>query len=415
MIRFHYPGPCRELAQRKLLNLPVALFHEESVQEAQRSFSGKTLWNVHLSDRLFFDAGGLALLAKALKGYSGKASTLTFELELSEALYRDYYSLGAARSGRGTIPLPVRAVREEGGEGEETLTLSFQNTVTENLSLPDSLASSGPVETPTQLLSVYGSEFDLLFANQMLLFSTLARRIRSSPRALLGLFTQRHVKSKAKRVALAYKAIHPSAQVHPTAVVEGSVIGEGCVVGAYCVVRYSFLGKRVQLKDGAKVEFSVVGDDSFLMHDLALVRCHVEDQVFLIHGPYQFSLFHSHSAAFATIMMDYRADGKPIKVMTQGGLMEYGGRFLGAVLQEYSKSLGGSLLAPGIVVPGKAWLSADLSQVHKNPITAAEPFKAIPTDSPPGQRRGLKTKDKRFLGTGSRRTMKKPRKPEMKY
>ena len=50
-------------------------------------------------------------------------------------------------------------------------------------------------------------------------------------------------------------------------------------------------------------------------------------------------------------MMDYRPDGKPIKVMTPGGVEPYAGGFVGALMEEGSKVLGGTLLAPGITVP----------------------------------------------------------------
>jgi hypothetical protein len=112
------------------------------------------------------------------------------------------------------------------------------------------------------------------------------------------------------------------------------------------------------------------------MHDLVLIRSHVEDQVFLIHGPYQFSCFHSRSAAFATIMMDYRPDAKAIKAKTLSGIREYQGRFLGALLQERAKSLGGSLLAPGIIIPSETWLAVDNTNIHKPGQTA------LPTGRP---------------------------------
>lgn len=377
MIRFEYTGPAAPFLNRKLLNQSITEFHQAAIKAIEKP-SAQSQWTIYLEDTLLFDNGGLALLRDAVKNYRGEATTLLFELQLSEAIYRNYYSLGEPRTPRGTITLPVKAVRANGGNIEEIITVSFKYTVSEYVQFPDSLAKSEHMETPTQLLSVYHGEYDLLFANQMLIFAHLAKQIKFSPRAWLGLLTKRHVKSKTKRISLAYKNIHPSAQIHPTAVIEGAAIGEGAVIGAHCVVRYSYIGKHAQLKDGAKVEFSIVGDRSCLMHDLVLLRSHVEDDVFLIHGPYQFSLFMSHSAAFATIMMDYRADNKPIKVMTENGLREYQGRFLGAVLKEYAKSLGGSLLAPGMIVPEKTWLSCDLSQVHKNPTNVSEQFKAIP-------------------------------------
>ena len=87
------------------------------------------------------------------------------------------------------------------------------------------------------------------------------------------------------------------------------------------------------------------------MHDLVFYRSVAEPQVFLIHGPYQFSYFQRRSAAFACIMMDYRPDGQPTKVPTGQGLRSYKGRFLGAVLQEDAKVFGGTITAPGITIP----------------------------------------------------------------
>jgi NDP-sugar pyrophosphorylase family protein len=167
-----------------------------------------------------------------------------------------------------------------------------------------------------------------------------------------------------KNVVLNYKNVHPTAQVHPTAVVEGSIIGPHAEIGAHCVVRYSYIGENVTLHDGAKVEFSVVGNHSWLMHDLVLVRSLTEDHVFLIHGPYQFSYFQSGSSAFATILMDYRPDAKPIQVKTSHGLKNYGGRFLGSVLKEGAKILGGTLLAPGRIVPENTWLGVPSDDIH---------------------------------------------------
>lgn len=381
MIKFDYSKPAQALLNRKLFNLPIAAFHQAAIKAVEKKSSKPTEWVLHLSDTLLFDSGGLSLLQEAMANYRGEATTLFFELQLSDAIYKNYYCLGESLTPRGTIKLAVTATRTKNDTIEEVITISFKNVISEFVHFPDSLAQSEQMETPTQLLSVYHGEYDLLFANQILIFSTLARRIKTSPSSWLGLFTKWHVKSKSKRISLAYKSIHPSAQIHPTAVIEGAIIDEGAIVGAHCVVRYSYIGKHAQLRDGAKVEFSVVGDKSHLMHDLVLVRSHVEDEVFLIHGPYQFSLFMSHSAAFATIMMDYRADNKPIRVMTENGLKEYQGRFLGAILKEYSKSLGGSLLAPGIIVPEKTWLSCDPSQVHKNSTKISEQLKAVAPSS----------------------------------
>ena len=58
-------------------------------------------------------------------------------------------------------------------------------------------------------------------------------------------------------------------------------------------------------------------------------------------------------------MMDYRPDARPIQVATQRGVRAYGGRFLGAVLQEDAKVFGGIITSPGITVPAGRHIYAD--------------------------------------------------------
>lgn len=169
----------------------------------------------------------------------------------------------------------------------------------------------------------------------------------------------------SRRLGLCFAHIDSTADVHPTAVIEGSVVESDARVGAHAVVRYSHVGRGARLFDGVTVEHSVVGPRSWLMHGLALYRSHVEDEAFLIHGPYQFSCFQSGSAAFATIMMDYRPDARPIRAETVDGIREYRGRFLGALLQEKSKALGGCLLTPGLTVPAGTWLACDPASLHR--------------------------------------------------
>src|SRR2546430_15394133 len=94
------------------------------------------------------------------------------------------------------------------------------------------------------------------------------------------------------------------------------------------------------------------------MHDLVLSRSVTEDEVFLIHGPYQFSLFQHASAAFATILMDWRPD-RAIHAPTDSGIRDYAGAFPGSVLGEGAQLLGRTLLPPGRVAPPRACLRPD--------------------------------------------------------
>ena len=361
MIRMEHPGLLDEISRRQLLGRPCPQFLRDALADVSPGKGDE--WTVTLGRSLLFDSSGLRLLQEALQRYRGEASELRFRLKLDPAAHRDYYSLGSDLGADASIAIPVEA-RRNGGGGRDTLSveLPYSSALP---AFPRSLADRVEVRTPLALLMEYQGDIDFLFANQIALFSRLARDVPWSPGAWVRALVGRRSGGWTRRLSLAYARIHPTADVHPTAVIEGSVIEADARVGAHAVVRYSHVGERVVVHDGAKVEFSVVGPGSWLMHDLVCFRCLVEDEVFLIHGPYQFSSFQSGSAAFATIMMDYRPDGRPIRAATRQGIREYGGRFLGALLQEGAKALGGSLLAPGLTVPANTWLACDPQSVHR--------------------------------------------------
>jgi hypothetical protein len=359
--RYEYDGPDGELANREILGRLVAEHHRAVLAGEQ----GTAAWNVALGGSLLFDAPGLALLDAALATYRGHAGMLRVQLAMNAAVFRDYYSL-APEARPEAVPLPVvaRRTNTSGAGPEEVLTVRLPAS-TEPIPFPPGLRSAADVGMPNALLLPYHAPFDLLFANQIAILSELRRRVARSPAAWLrALVRGSGVRGRNQRLARAYRAVHPTAEVHPTAVVEGAIIGAGARVGAHCVVRYGVVAEEARLHDGAKAELSVVGAGAWLMHDLVLYRSVAERGAFLIHGPYQFSYFQQGSGGFATIMMDYRPDEKPIQVRTRSGLRAYGGPFLGAVVGEGAKTLGGSLVAPGRVVPPHAWLTADPHDLH---------------------------------------------------
>jgi len=368
MITIAYDGPAVELGARRLLGRPAESFLADCIANAGRRVRRSEDWVVHLGDTLVFDTGGLERVLSAVADYRGPATTLEFALRMSDACFRDFYSL---KSGSpAAVPLPILATRTDARSGPgEILTVSLDGAETP-LEFPASLAERTTVASPAFLLTSYEHPFDSLFANQIAVLADLRRRVSRSPLAWL-MALRRRERGFVRRCAMAYRHVDRTAEVHPTAIIEGSVIGPGCRIGAHCVVRGSHLADRVVLFDGAKVEYSVVGPGSWLMHDLVLYRSNVEDDVFLIHGPYQFSSFESTSAAFATIMMDYRPDARPIHVQgPDGGLVAYQGRFLGAVLREGAKTLGGSVIGPGRVVAAKTWLACDPKSIHSPGLEA---------------------------------------------
>jgi hypothetical protein len=350
------------LHERELLARPLGA--------ATAALPASDPWRLLVDGPLLSDTVGGAVLHQALAAYHGDAARLRIVLRPGPQVWRDYYALQAGGSPE-RIVLPLVAERSS-GSGEEELAIALPTWRTP-IPYPSALAAPDWHELPTALLMAVTSDWDLLFANHIALAADLARRCRASRTAVVRGFCSRRRLPLAQRIALSYRAIAASADVHPTAVVEGSVIGPGCRIGAHAVVRFSHLGRDVRLHDGAKVEWSVVGDRTWLMHDLVLYRCCVERDCFLIHGPYQFSAFQAGAAAFATILMDYRPDGRPIRVQVEGQVRDYPGRFLGAVLQPGAKTLGGSLVGPGRVVPAGCWLGTPDGSIHVRDAPADAP------------------------------------------
>ncbi|NUN47990.1 MAG: hypothetical protein HUU15_04070 [Candidatus Brocadiae bacterium] len=363
---FRYDGPGPELARRQILGVPVGAFHAAALRAAGGADPAGAAWEILLGNRLLFDAGGLSLLEGALRGLPDRTGRVEFLLVPDPVAARDFYGLQSGLRPDGTVRLPVEA-RRRGASADsplETVRLVLPSSLTP-IPFPRSLAEPTETSVPHALLLSRDGDFDLLFASQIAWPAELRRLVPRSPGALLRSLFRREPRDRGLRAATAWREIDRTAEIHPTAVIEGSRIGPGVRVGAHCTVRFSTLAADVRLHDGAKVEFSSVGRGSWLMHDLVLFRCHVEEEVFLIHGPYQFSSFHTRSAAFATILMDWLPHGGAFRVMTDAGLREYRGRFLGSVYREGARTLGGALLAPGRIVPENTWLAGDPDQVHR--------------------------------------------------
>jgi hypothetical protein len=354
---------CDALKNRRFLCQDV----EQAQQSSLAIINQKTFdWEVTLADNLLFDLAGLNVIVQLVSSYKGNANRLEFKLQLSDTAIRDYYSHNHYLDADGLVTLPIKVNRKGAADQGTTDTLlATINELSTKIDYPLALTKADINSTPLGLLMPYSCEHDSLFANQIGIFSSLNQQIKKSPLSWLrGVISRRKVNYK-QRIALAWNKIHKTADIHPTAVIEGSVIGEGCRIGAHCVVRFSVLGDHVQLHDGAKVEYSCVDDHSWLMHDLVLYRSLVESHVFLIHGPYQFSYFQKQSGAFASIMMDYRPDDKPIKIGTEQGVKDYQGRFLGALLKQKSKVFGGTLTTPGITIPAGKEITVDAESVTK--------------------------------------------------
>ena len=75
------------------------------------------------------------------------------------------------------------------------------------------------------------------------------------------------------------------------------------------------------------------------------------DDVFLIHGPYQFSIFGRGSAVFATINGDVRMDQKTIRIEGPDGTIDSRQHLLGVAYGHGAKVAGGNIIPPGRIIP----------------------------------------------------------------
>ncbi len=139
--------------------------------------------------------------------------------------------------------------------------------------------------------------------------------------------------------------------IHPTAVIEGSVIGDDVKIGAHAIVRLSHVGDGSTISDNVVVANSVLGKQTYISNSNYIELCMTYQEAFMIHGPYQFSIFGKNSACFAVINCDYRLDQNNIKIPTSIGIVDSKQPLLGIAYGHRSKTGGGSIIAAGRIVP----------------------------------------------------------------
>ena len=145
--------------------------------------------------------------------------------------------------------------------------------------------------------------------------------------------------------------IGKNCNIHPSALIEGSVIGNNVTVGANSIVRLSTLGSDCSISDNVSVINSILGDKTYIANSNYINSCLTFNEVFLIHGPYQVSVFGENATCFAVINCDIRLDQKNIKISTSQGVLDSNQEFLGIAYGHRSKIGGGNIIAAGRIVP----------------------------------------------------------------
>lgn len=194
------------------------------------------------------------------------------------------------------------------------------------------------------------SPFHLLMANMAANFARIAHTQAKLPSYLQN----RKGKSKPWWMFAAMKRMNKigkNCEIHPSALIEGSIIGDNVIIGAHSVIRHSVIADGCRIADNVVVAASVIGEKSSIANSNFISSCMTYEQVFLIHGPYHFSIFGAHSACFAVINCDIRLDQKTIKIPTVNGIVDSNQPILGIAYGHRSKTGGGNIIAAGRIVP----------------------------------------------------------------
>lgn len=153
--------------------------------------------------------------------------------------------------------------------------------------------------------------------------------------------------------------------VHPSAIVEGCIIGDNVRIAAGAVVRLCYIGNDVTISDNVVVANSVLADKTYISNSNFVDLCMTFEEAFMIHGPYQFSIFGRNSASFAVINCDFRLDQENIKIPTDIGVVDSRQPLLGIAYGHGSKVGGGNIIAAGRIVPNNRFVNPPDSIILK--------------------------------------------------
>ena len=301
-------------------------------------------------ENLFFTT---ELLKAALLLIKTKSANLQFCLKRNT--FNERYVLPNSQDTAGSHVLELYYYQ---GEGEMELCSIDQEVFEHAYEFPSQIIRDKifHMDQCAVFASAIISPFHLLFVNlAMNLKRTipLQKRIPTFLRKRLGQPGGKWYYRGLKRM----NRIGKNCNIHPSALIEGSIIGDNTRIGANSIVRLSTLGSDCFVSDNVTVLNSVLGDKTYIANSNYINSCITFKEVFLIHGPYQISVFGENSACFAVINCDIRLDQKNIKIPTSQGVLDSNQKFLGIAYGHRSKTGGGNIIAAGRIVPNDLHIS----------------------------------------------------------
>lgn len=199
-------------------------------------------------------------------------------------------------------------------------------------------------------ISRVASPFHLLYANLALNFGRSIQAQKILPEWLREAFFSNGSRGFYWALKKMNK-IGKGCKIHKSAILEGVELADNVTIGANCVVRMSKIGSGTTVEDNVTLNYSLIGKDNYVSANNFINLCMTYDDVYLIHGPYQFSIYGRGVAVMAVINCDFRLDRKTIMIPTDRGLVDSGQTLLGIAYGHGSVVGGGNIIAPGRIVP----------------------------------------------------------------
>ena len=265
-----------------------------------------------------------------------------------QIVYRLHYV--PARDYRGAATVPV---------------VMDTDRITEFVPMPAHLVEGGEYHVPlTDRLLIQIEHWSALYAANIATLLARTARVMNKPRLELLFMALKAGSFNKWSVLRQANHIGRGCDIHPTAYVEGSTIGNSVKIGAGAIVRESVVGDRTYIANNASVELSAIGEGCELQGG-AVVQYSV-----LYPGAFTFAkginasflgrdTFVGEGAALA----DFRFDGRPVTVLSDGKKVDTGNTFLGACLGHGVYLGSGCIVAPGRTIPNGMRINPEESRI----------------------------------------------------
>ncbi len=296
------------------------------------------------ADDLFFS---IAFLKKAIVASKNKKSSLQFCLDKN--IFNERYILPHPNYSNEKYQFKFFYYKNKEEPKEHIIE---QNIYEYSVNIPSQIVAGGKYRM--DMCDTFASHIISPFH---LLFTTLAQNLCriDSKQKKIPRFLKENFGSPGTfwyyRALRKMNKFGKNCKIHPTAIIEGSEIGDNVFIGANAVIRLSVLKNNCTVSDNVGVINSFLDEGTYIANCNYINSCVTYREVFLIHGPYQLSIFGENSACFAVINCDIRLDQNTIKIPTSYGIIDSKQPILGIAYGHRSKAGGGNIIASGRIMP----------------------------------------------------------------